>query len=199
MEGFTLWFTGLKNAGKSTLAGEVGSVLLERGLKVEVLDGAEVRARLSGDLGFSKPDRETHARRVGYLCRLLSRNGVAAIAAIASPDKAGRDAVRAQGGRFVEVYCQCDLETLESRDRSGLYLRARRGEIADFPGVTTPHEPADRPEVTVDTGRQSIDACRDLIVQTLERLGYVPALSDSGYTEDEERKIAGRLEDLGYL
>jgi adenylyl-sulfate kinase len=197
-KGFTLWFTGLPGTGKSTLAGRVGSILRERGLRVEVLDGDVVRTNLSKGLGFSKEDRDTHIRRIGFVCHLLSRNDVVAIAAAISPYKTVREENRRLIGRFVEIYCQCDMETLKSRDPKGLYERALRGEIQNFTGVSDPYEPPDAPEVTVDTGREGVEASVGKIVAALEALGYLPA-DDPGYTAEEEERILGRLRELGYL
>ena len=199
MKGFTLWFTGLSGSGKSTLAREVEGMLLERGLKVEVLDGDEVRTNLSEGLGFTREDRDRNIRRIGYVCRLLTRNDVAAVAAAISPYRAARDENRHAIGRFVEVYCECDLDTLEQRDPKGLYARARQGEIQNFTGVSDPYEPPAKPEVVVNTARESVDACARRIVTTLEQLGYVPAVEDAGYSTEEEAEIKKRLEDLGYL
>ena len=197
--GFILWFTGLSGSGKSTLAREVEGALLERGLKAEVLDGDEVRANLSPDLGFSKADRDTNIRRIGYVCRLLARNGVAAIAAAISPYRAAREELRASGAPFVEVYCRCDLETLQKRDPKGLYARARAGAITAFTGLSDPYEPPLAPEVEIDTGRESVERSVSRILATLERLGLIPAGPGGSYTPEEEAEIEGRLRDLGYI
>src|SRR5690349_23782871 len=124
-EGFTLWFTGMSGAGKSTLANLVAEELRRRGHRVEVLDGDEIRTHLSKGLGFSKEDRDTNIRRIGYVAKLLSRNGVVAISAAISPYRDVRDEQRQKIGRFFEVYTECDLDTLEARDVKGLYKKAR--------------------------------------------------------------------------
>jgi adenylyl-sulfate kinase len=198
-KGFTLWFTGLSGAGKSTLAERVRDILLERGLKVEVLDGDEVRTNLSKGLGYSKEDRDTNIRRIGWVCHLLTRNDVVAIAAAISPYREIRDENRALIGRFVEVYCQCDIDTLRGRDPKGLYDKALKGEIANFTGVTDPYEPPEKAEVVLDTSCEEIDACVNRIIATLEQLDYIPAGDARGYTEDEEETIKQRLRDLGYI
>src|ERR687892_190757 len=133
-KGFTLWFTGLSGAGKSTLAQFLTPVLRERGCKVEVLDGDEVRGNLSKGLGFSKEDRDTNIRRIGYVANLLERNGVIAITAAISPYRDVRDEIRAQHTRFVEVFVKCPLDALVERDVKGLYKKAIAGEIANFTG-----------------------------------------------------------------
>ncbi|MCH7512131.1 MAG: adenylyl-sulfate kinase, partial [Chloroflexi bacterium] len=130
--GFTIWFTGLSGAGKTTIAERLYQVMQERGLKVEMLDGDVVRTNLSKGLGFSKEDRDTNIRRIGFVCKLLTRNGVAAIASAISPYRAVRDEVRADIGDFVEVYAKCPLDVLQERDVEGLYSTALQGEISNF-------------------------------------------------------------------
>ncbi len=199
MKGFTLWFTGMSGAGKSTLGREVEDALLERGMNVEVLDGDEVRENLSKGLGFSKEDRDTNVRRIAWVCSLLTRNGVATITAAISPYREARAKARETIGRFVEVYCKCDLDTLEARDPKGLYKKARAGEIEHFTGVSDPYEPPEKPEVEVDTGSESIEDSVRKVLLTLEALGYIPKVEEAGYSSDEEKQIAKRLEDLGYI
>lgn len=198
-KGFTLWFTGLSGSGKSTLAERVRDTLLERGMKVEVLDGDEVRTNLSKGLGFSKEDRDTNIRRIGWVCHLLTRNDVVAISAAISPYKAIRDENRKLIGRFVEVYCQCDLDTLKDRDPKGLYEKALNGEIKNFTGVSDPYEAPDKPEVIVDTANEDVEVSLNRIIATLEQLNYIPAGDGRGYSEEEEETIKQRLKDLGYI
>jgi adenylyl-sulfate kinase len=198
-KGFTLWFTGLSGSGKSTLAERVRDILLERGMKVEVLDGDEVRTNLSKGLGFSKEDRDTNIRRIGWVCHLLTRNDVVAISAAISPYKAIRDENRKLVGRFVEVYCQCDLDTLKGRDPKGLYEKALNGEIKNFTGVSDPYEAPEKAEVVVNTASEDIDASVNKIIATLEHLSYIPATDGRGYNEEEEESIKQRLKDLGYI
>jgi adenylyl-sulfate kinase len=197
--GFTLWFTGLSGAGKSTLANQVRDVLLERGMKVEVLDGDVVRQNLSKGLGFSKEDRDTNIRRIGFVCHLLARNDVVAIAAAISPYKSIRDENRKLIGRFVEVYCKCDIETLKARDPKGLYEKALRGELPNFTGVSDPYEPPAEPEVVVDTAAEDEAVSLDKILRKLEEMGYVPVADERGYTDEEEEAIKERLRELGYI
>jgi len=198
-KGFTLWFTGLSGSGKSTLAERVRDILLERGMKVEVLDGDEVRTNLSKGLGFSKEDRDTNIRRIGWVCHLLTRNDVVAVAAAISPYRAIRDENRKLIGRFVEVYCQCDLDTLKGRDPKGLYEKALNGEIKNFTGVSDPYEAPEKAEVVVNTASEDIDASVNRIIATLEQLSYIPATDGRGYNEEEEESIKQRLKDLGYI
>src|SRR5258708_1056918 len=135
-KGFTLWLTGLSGAGKTTLAGALEREMRARGLAVEVLDGDEIRTNLSKGLGFSKEDRDTNIRRIGYVCRLLSRNGVAAISAAISPYREVRDEVRrlieADGAAFIEVYVKCPIKVLAERDVKGLYKKSLAAEVTGF-------------------------------------------------------------------
>jgi adenylyl-sulfate kinase len=172
-KGFTLWFTGMSGAGKSTMARSIEDRLRAHGAKVEVLDGDEVRTYLSKGLGFSKEDRDENIRRIGYVCELLSRNGVIAIAAAISPYRAVRDEVRARIPNFVEVYVECPLETLAARDVKGLYKQAIEGAIPQFTGVSDPYEPPLNPEVTVHSSRQTPQESADQIWATLEHLGLI--------------------------
>ena len=172
-QGFTLWFTGLSGAGKSTLATMAAEELRRRGHYVEVLDGDEVRTNLSKGLGFSKEDRDTNIRRIGYVCKLLARNGVTAISAAISPYRDIRDEVRREHERFFEVYVRCPIEALVKRDVKGLYEKALRGEIQHFTGVDDPYEDPVAPEIVVDTEQHDPDGSARLILERLEQLGLV--------------------------
>jgi adenylyl-sulfate kinase len=172
-EGFTLWFTGLSGAGKSTLANLAAKELRRRGKRVEMLDGDEVRTNLSKGLGFSREDRDTNIRRIGYVCKLLARNGVIAIAAAISPYRAIRDEVRAQHERFFEIYVKCSLDTLIARDVKGLYEKALRGEIANFTGISDPYEPPFNPELTIESDRESPEQSLSTLVKALEVAKFI--------------------------
>ncbi len=172
-EGFTLWFTGLSGAGKSTLANLAAEELRRRGYRVEVLDGDEVRTHLSKGLGFSKEDRDTNIRRIGYVCKLLARNGVIAIAAAISPYREVRDEVRAQHARFFETYVECPLETLVERDVKGLYKKALAGELKGFTGVSDPYEPPLAPELTIVTSREAPHESLARLLASLEERRFI--------------------------
>ena len=171
--GFTIWFTGLSGAGKTTLAAALTAELAKRGSKVEVLDGDEMRTNLSKGLGFSKEDRDTNIRRIGYVCRLLSRNGVGVIAAAISPYRKVRDEVRrsieTQGAAFIEVFVKCPIDLLVERDVKGLYQKALAGEIKQFTGVSDPYEAPLDPDVVIETDREGIAAGAAKIIEALEK------------------------------
>lgn len=171
--GFVIWLTGLSGAGKSTLAQRLRQELLPGGRNVEILDGDEVRKNLSAGLGFSKEDRDTNVRRLGYVAGLVARSGGVAIVAAISPYRSVRDEVRAGVPRFVEVYTRCSIAELTRRDVKGLYAKALAGEIPQFTGVSDPYEEPLRPDVTVDSERETVDQSLDAVLQTLERLGYI--------------------------
>jgi adenylylsulfate kinase len=196
---FTMWFTGLSGSGKTTLAEHVREVLVGRGLHVEWLESARIRRELNRDLGFTKQDIEQNLLRIGYECKLLNRNGVIAIVSAISPYRDARDSLREQIGRFMEVYCRCPLEVLVLRDEHKLYERAQKGEIKNVAGIDAPYEEPLKPEVAVETDRESVDDCVKLIVRTAEILGYLEPLQPSSYTPDEETMIKKRLRDLGYI
>ena len=169
MKGFTLWFTGLPCSGKSTVAERAEEALLERGLNVELLDGDVVRTNLSKGLGFNKEDRDTNIRRIGFVCHLLTRNGVVAIGAAISPYRAIRDENRKLIGRFVEVYVECPLEVCKQRDVKGMYAKAERGEIKEFTGISAPYEEPEKAEVVLKTDSLDLDGEVMVLVQYLSK------------------------------
>ncbi|MDH4037387.1 MAG: adenylyl-sulfate kinase [Candidatus Krumholzibacteria bacterium] len=199
MKGFTLWFTGLPSSGKSTLARQVEEILLERGMNVEVLDGDEVRENLSKGLGFSKEDRDTNIRRIGFVAKVLSRNGAVAVTAAISPYREVRDEMRRAIGRFVEVYVRCPIEVLTERDVKGLYKKALAGEIKHFTGVDDPYEEPLKPEILIDSDKETVEESVSKIIRTLEVLEFVPRAVGAEYSAAEEETIKKRLSDLGYI
>ena len=199
-KGFTLWFTGLSGAGKTTLSQLVEKRMRELSLKVEVLDGDVIRENLSKGLGFSKEDRDINVLRIGFVCNLLSRNGVVAIAAAISPYEEIRQKNRSQIENYVEVFVDAPVEECARRDPKGLYKRVYAGEIKNFTGVDDPYEPPANPEIHLDTVNNTPEQCVDDIVYKLMDLGYFPkSKDDSAYTDEEEETVKKRLEDLGYI
>jgi adenylylsulfate kinase len=172
-QGFTVWFTGLSGAGKTTLTERLELILKGNGHKVEVLDGDVVRTNLSKGLGFSREDRDTNVLRIAFVAELLTRNGVVVITAAISPYEAAREQARRQIGNFVEVYVRCSIDELARRDVKGLYAKALRGEIANFTGVSDPYEEPRHPDVIVDSERETIEESLAKIVAKLEELGYL--------------------------
>ncbi|MFQ5866017.1 MAG: adenylyl-sulfate kinase [bacterium] len=202
-KGFTVWFTGLPSSGKSTVAELLAKELKRRGHKVEILDGDVVRTNLSKGLGFSKEDRDINIRRIGFVCHLLSRNGVVAISAAISPYRNVRDENRKLIGDFVEVYVYCPLEECIKRDVKGLYKKALAGEIKEFTGISDPYEEPLNPEVVIETHKdQPQESVRKILVKLAE-MGYISKdgldESENAYTDEEEELIKQRLADLGYI
>ena len=173
--GFTLWFTGLSGAGKSTIANILEKNFKELGLKVEILDGDVVRTHLSKGLGFSKEDRDANIRRIGYVASLLSRNGVIAITAAISPYRNIRDEAREMNDNFIEVYAKCPLEVVEKRDVKGLYKKARAGEIPQFTGISDPYEEPLNPEIIVETNNGTPESGASKILTWLKENSFIEA------------------------
>lgn len=172
-QGFTLWFTGLSGAGKSTISGIIENRLRDAGAKVEVLDGDVVRENLSKGLGFSKEDRDINIRRIGFVCELLSRNGVIAIVAAISPYRAVREEIRARIRNFVEIYVECPLDVVSDRDVKGLYKKAMAGDLPQFTGVSDPYEPPLDPEVVVHSASETPEESAHKVWAKLEELGLI--------------------------
>lgn len=173
-QGFTLWFTGLSGAGKTTISSRVAAILREQGLPVEILDGDVVRENLSTRLGFSKEDRDENIRRIGWICELLTRNGIATLAAAISPYRDAREKVRARVQPFILVFCDAPIDVLAERDVKGLYKKALAGEIKHFTGVDDPYERPESPDVHLDTAHTSIDHCVGQVLAALEARGLLP-------------------------
>ena len=199
-KGLTLWFTGLSGAGKTTLARMIEIELRNRGHKVEVLDGDVVRTNLSKGLGFSKEDRDTNIRRIGFVCNLLARNDVIAIAAAISPYRDMRDEVRRDTSAFVEVFVKCPINVLAERDVKGLYKKAMAGEIKHFTGIDDPYEEPLAPEILVETDKETPEQSARRIIARLEELQYITASSEpDGYSDEDAEEVRRRLEALGYV
>ena len=177
-KGFILWFTGLSGSGKSTLSAKLAGEFQQRGYRIELLDGDEVRTHLSRGLGFSKEDRDTNIRRIGWVARLLARNGVIAVTAAISPYREIRNEIRndvEQEGRtaFVEVFASAPLESLVERDVKGLYRKALAGEIQNFTGVSDPYEAPEKPEVTAYTSSETVEESAQRILNYLAEQGLI--------------------------
>jgi adenylylsulfate kinase len=200
-KGFTVWFTGLSGAGKSTIAEMLYHELQARGLKTEILDGDVVRQNLSKGLGFSKEDRDTNIRRIGFVANLLTRNGVATICCPISPYKAIRDECRELIGDFVEVYVHATVEELaQNRDPKGLYKKALAGEITGFTGVDDPYEAPENPELVLDTMvEEPVESLQNVLTK-LQELGYV---EDARILVEGDRLHSGltdlRVTDTGHV
>jgi bifunctional enzyme CysN/CysC len=167
--GSIVWLTGLSGAGKSTIAVELERALFEQGRQVYVIDGDNLRHGLCADLGFSEEDRIENIRRAGQVAALLADAGIIVITALISPFRAGRDAVRAaaRGDRFLEIYVNAPIDVCEARDTKGLYAKARAGEIPAFTGISSPYEPPLKPELELNTDRQTVAECVDAVIEAL--------------------------------
>jgi adenylylsulfate kinase len=177
-KGFTLWFTGLSGAGKTTIAELVRPELERRGRKVEWLDGDEVREHLSKGLGFSKEDRDTNIDRIGWVASRLTRHGAAVIVSAISPYAEARNKARAmveEYGDFIEVFVDASVEECARRDVKGLYEKAFRGEIKEFTGVSDPYEAPAAPEICIESEHEEPEASARRIVELLEQRGLVRA------------------------
>jgi adenylylsulfate kinase len=200
--GTFLWFTGVPASGKSTIGKGVEKALRERGVKIENLDADEIRANLSPDLGYTAKDRDLNTKRLAFMGKMLTRNGVCAIVAAVSPLRQHRDRARQMVDQFMEIHVKASLDTCKQRDPKGLYKRAERGEIADIAGWHMPFEEPEKPEVVCETDTEDIDTCVNKVLATMEALNYIP--KGEGDTEtkistDDEEKIKERLRGLGYI
>ncbi len=171
--GFTLWFTGLPCSGKSVVADGVAEILRGRGLRVERLDGDIVRQDLTRDLGFSREDRNENIRRVTFVAKLLTRNGVAVLTSFISPYREIRARSRREIGNYIEVYAKCPLEVCIRRDVKGMYQKAIRGEIKEFTGVSDPYEEPENPEILLETDKETLEESVQKVLRSLEELGYL--------------------------
>lgn len=172
-QGFVIWLTGLSGSGKSTIARRLHEELKARGLKVESFDGDEVRRNLSKGLGFSKEDRDTHNKRIIYVAKLLTRNGVNAVISLISPYRSTRAFARENLPNFMEVYLKCSIKECIKRDPKGLYKKALAGEITDMTGIQDPYEEPLEPELVLDTEHDSAPQNLAKVLTKLEALGYI--------------------------
>ncbi|MCI4373538.1 MAG: adenylyl-sulfate kinase [Thermoplasmata archaeon] len=173
-EGFVVWIEGLTGSGKTTLSQEAAKYLRGAGWKAEVLDGDEVRRMVFPELGWSRKDRETHARRVSYVARLLARNGVAVLVAMITPYETSRQAARSvEGARFAEVWLKCPLEVCQQRDSKGMYRRSTQGSVPHMTGVDDPFEEPLNPDLIVDTSTEAVPASLGRILDFLRMRRFI--------------------------
>jgi adenylyl-sulfate kinase len=172
-QGFTLWLTGMSGAGKSTISDRLMEKFREGGAKVELLDGDIVRTNLSQGLGFSREDRDTNVRRIGFVSELLSRNGVIVVVAAISPYRGTREEVKAKIANFVEVHVDCPIEVLAQRDVKGLYKKALAGEVGNFTGISDPYEPPVNPDVVARSDQETVEVSVDRIWNELIKRGLI--------------------------
>ena len=173
-EGFVLWLTGLSGSGKSSIAKKLAQELKERSCLVEVLDGDVVRTNLSKGLSYSREDRNTNIRRIGFVANLLSRNGVATIVAAISPYQETRENLRTTTTNFIEVFVNAPLDVCEARDVKGLYAMARAGEIRAFTGIDDPYEAPQNPDIICYTSEETLEESVTKILTELEQRDYIP-------------------------
>jgi adenylylsulfate kinase len=172
-KGVTLWFTGLPCSGKSAIANRVAEILRGRNLKAERLDGDTVRKSLCRDLGFSREDRNENIRRVTFVAKLLTRNGVAVLTSFISPYREIRNEARCEIGNFIEIYVRCPLEVCMARDIKGMYQKAIRGEIKEFTGISDPYEEPLNPDLVLETDKESLDESASKVLDFLKKTGYL--------------------------
>lgn len=174
-KGVTIWLTGLSGSGKSTIAHSLEERLFELGIATYVLDGDNIRFGLNKDLGFSREDREENIRRIGEVAKLFVDAGIVTITAFISPYRTDRNRVRGihLEGDFIEVFVNCPIEICEQRDVKGLYKKAKNGEIKGFTGIDAPYEAPEKPEIVVDTHKETLNECVDKIINYLEKNGYI--------------------------
>jgi len=190
-EGFVVWLTGLSGAGKTTIALALEPELRKRGVRSERLDGDTVREGLTRDLGFSKEDRDKNIERVGFVAKLLSRNGVGVIASFISPYRAAREKLRAETTNFIEIYVAAPVEACAARDVKGLYAKAFAGQLTGFTGVNDPYEAPEHPELILHTEHESVAESVAIILNYLEARGLIPeALTPDKHSQTEDEYVA---------
>ena len=172
-KGVTLWFTGLPCSGKSAVADRVAEILREQGLRTERLDGDIVRKSLTRDLGFSKKDRDENIRRITFVAKLLTRNGVIVLTSFISPYREVRAYACEEIGSFIEVYVKCSLDVCIKRDIKGMYEKAIKGEVKEFTGISDPYEEPLDPDILLETDKEELEESAAKVIEKLKELGYI--------------------------
>ncbi len=172
-KGVTLWFTGLPCSGKSAVADRVAEILRERGLRIERLDGDIVRKNLTRDLGFSKKNRDENIRRITFVAKLLTRNGVIVLTSFISPYRKVRAYACEEIGSFIEVYVKCSLDVCIKRDVKGMFEKAIKGEIKEFTGISDPYEEPLDPDILLETDKEELEESAAKVIEKLKELGYI--------------------------
>jgi adenylylsulfate kinase len=197
-QGFTIWFTGLPCAGKTSISVELEQKLSAAGYKVERLDGDNLRQHLTKDLGFTPEDRTTNIERVAYVAKLLSRNGVITLCAFIAPSESQRNHARETIDNYIEAFVDTPLEVCKQRDVKGMYQKAEKGEIENFTGVSAPYEEPENPEIKLDTVANSAEESAEQVLEYLRSNGWIESNGDA-LTDEEQGMMEQRLKDLGYM
>lgn len=203
---FTLWFMGLPASGKSTLAKQVENHLRSDGVRIENLDGDEIRKNLHPDLGFTREEREINNRRTAFICKLLNRNEISTVTGMITPFRDSQQKVREiiePEGEFVLIYVNCSVETCVERDPKGLYEQAKKGKIENFTGISHPFQEPLNPDIVVDTENESVESCVNHILAEINNMGVYTQESKEEYgfnmTKREEKEIVEMLRERGYI
>jgi len=194
--GFTIWFTGMPFSGKKKMAAMLAAKLESFGFKTKILDGGKIRREFNSQLGYSKEDIYQNIHRICFECKMLTENGIVAIAVTISPYRDIREECRNHIGEYVEIYCKAPLEELKKRDNKGLFKKAEKGEIKNVAGISAPFEEPKNPEVLIEFEHESLDEGLDKILAMLQKMGYIDTSSRRILTEEEEKDILERLKDM---
>lgn len=197
-KGFTIWFTGLPCAGKTSISIELEKKLSAVGYRVERLDGDNIRQHLTKDLGFTPEDRNTNIERVAYVAKLLSRNGVITVCAFIAPSEYQRNHARETIDNYIEAFVDTPLDVCKQRDVKGMYKKAEQGKIDNFTGISAPYEKPENPDITLDTVNKSASKSAEEVIQYLRSNGWIDSNGDT-LTDEEQGMMEQRLKDLGYM
>jgi len=193
-KGFVLWFTGLPCSGKTTIARKVKSILEEKGIDTELLDGDTIRDYIKNK-DFSKEGRNKHLRYIAVMAKLLEKRGVGVLCSFVSPYRENRDFARSICENFIEVYVKASIEECMRRDVKGMYKLAKEGKIKNFTGIDDPYEEPLNPEIILETDEETVEESAEKVISKLKEIGFI----EEGYSQEEEEEIKRRLRDLGYI